>query len=267
MNARTARNLLRLYRPDADDDADRAFREAVKIAEKAPELHDGFERQVAFDRALVKRLEIPVPADAAAQLAGYREKFLAKRRRFRFSLRDPAVVAVGFSFLVLLGLLVWVFLGRINGFAGLPEAVALARSGDKAGAQQFDPLAAKAGTLGDWFILQGFEGFKTPAGFEDFDVVGVRLFNHETESIAAAAVPAPGLGDGRAFFYMFAGAPLGISVEPEGSWRIAEYGEGGEKRTLGIREKNGMCFMIASKGTRGEMERFIRTADGQVRSD
>ncbi len=267
MNARTARQLLRLYRPGGEDDGDREFRAAFKTAGKSAEVEAAFQRQIAFDCVAADRLESVIPEVGAEQLEGCREKFAVRRRRARFSIHDPAMLAVGFSTLVLVGLLVWVLLTRIGGFAGMDEAATLARTGDAAGAEEYDPLTAKAGTLDDWFLLQGFEGFKVPPGFEDFDVVGVRLFHHEAEPIAAVAVPIADLPDGRAFFYMFDSRPLGIMPEPEETWRMIDYGSPGAERVLAVRAKGGMTFMIASKGTRGDMERFLSAVEARPESN
>ena len=87
----------------------------------------------------------------------------------------------------------------------------------------------------DWFTLKGFDNFRVPREFAQFDVVGVRIFTVDNEPVAQVAVP-----ENFMYFYCFSAQPLGIKVVPEGSWRITES----DRSVLAIREENGLCFLV-----------------------
>jgi hypothetical protein len=142
--------------------------------------------------------------------------------------------------------LVWLLLGRGGTFPN--EALKIATTGAKATANQFDPVEEKAGALQDWFALKGFDNFQLPEEFAGFDVVGVRLFTVDNEPIAQVLVP-----QNTMYFYCFASQPFGIKLAPEKSWRITEA----DRSVYAIREENGMCFLIAFRGSEQEMKTLL----------
>jgi hypothetical protein len=251
MNARQARNVLRAYRPSGEDDHERDVREAVRIAGRTPALELDFHNQLAFDRALAARLEeTPLPPDLAAALAEPALRLESKRTR-RFTLRDPAMLAVGLAFLFLVGLLAWIFVGH-GSFAGMDEVADLVSKADGAGPEQFSEFDAKAGTLDDWFVMKDFDGFVVPPGMESAPVVGVRLFKFEDTPVAAAAIAQP-----RALLYVLDGTSLGISL-PEGRWNVSTYGGG--KRAFAARQIGNMiCILTLRAGGKPELEKYLAT--------
>ncbi len=257
MNAKRASQVLRCAGLHGEEHATRDLREALAEAEKSPELMAAYRNRVAFDRAVAGAMHFDVPETVATTLAGYGERFSERTAGFHLSIHSPAVLAVGASFLVLIALLVWIFVGNAGGFGGMREVTELALAGNKADVTQFDPLPAKASTLGDWFLLEGFEGFRVPEEFADADVVGVRLYQHEGEAVAAVAVP---LLDRKAFFYSFEAHPFGVSVTPEGAWRVVLFGPNDEN-VLAIREIGSKAFVVAFRGSKAEMEGVLGGSD------
>ncbi len=259
MNAKRARQILRCVGPSGEESATQPgtgdLREALAEGEKSPELAAEFRSQVAFDRQAAPAMHFDVPESVAVALAGYGERFTARRPRLRVAVHSPAVLAVGASFLVLIALLTWIVVGNAGGFAGMREVSELASAGNRADVNEFDPLQAEASTLGDWFLLQGFEGFRVPEEFAAVEAVGVRLYRHEGEAVAAVAVP---LLDRKAFFYSFDAHPLGVSVKPEGAWRVVAFGLNDEN-VLAICEFGSKAFVVAFRGTKGEMESLLRS--------
>jgi len=251
MNTKQARQYLLAYRPSGADDGDRSIRAAMKTAASTPELQAEFHNQLAFDRALAGRLDAIVPDDLAEPLTEAAARLLTKKHR-RLSLRDPAMLSVGLAFLVLIGLGVWIFLGKANSFAGMDEVTEMAQAGDKAQPSEFQELETKAGTLTDWFAMQDFDGFAVPPGMENAPVVGVRVFKYEDVPVATAAVARP-----RAFFYVFEAQPFGISL-PEGEWRMLEYGDK-TRRTLAIRQIGNMAFVVALRGSKADMQSYLNS--------
>ncbi len=259
MNLKRAKQVLRCAGPHSEEHARRELKEALAEAERSPELAGAYANQLAFDRAAAGAVRVEVPPGVATALTGYGERFSERRPAFRLSVHNPAAVAVGAAFLVLVCLLAWIFLANAGGFAGMREVTELALAGGRAEAGQFDPLEAKASALGDWFVLEGFDGFRVPEELAEYGAVGVRLYRHEGEAVASAAVP---IGGRRAFFYSFDAHPFGVSVTPEGAWRVAEFGPNDEF-VLGIREVGAKCFVVSFRGTRGEMEALLGGGGGE----
>ena len=252
MNARQARNVLRAYRPSGEDDHERDVRDAVKYAAKHPAIEADFHNQLAFDRALAVRLEeTPLPPDLVAALADPALRLEAKRGTRRFTLRDPAMLAVGLAFLFLVGLLAWIFVGH-GSFAGMDEVADLVSKADGAGPEQFSELQARADTLGDWFVMKDFDGFVVPPGMEPAPVIGVRLFKFEDTPVAVAAIAQP-----RALLYVLDGGSLGISL-PDGKWNISTYNAG--KRAFAARQIGNMiCILTLRTGAKAELEKYLAT--------
>lgn len=253
MNAKTARRVLRGCAWSGADDHEREIVAAMKRLGKDEAFHEEFERQKAFDKLLGDRLDEPAPEEIAPRLEELAAKLTAGGSR-RHSLGDPAMVAAGFAFLVLIGLVVWIVMGSGGIFGGMGEVEKLARTGDNAGIAQFEPVETAAGTLGDWFMMQGFDGFRVPQGFENAKVVGVRLFDYENEPVAVAAIASP-----RSFIYVFRAEPLGLSLK-EGEWRISTYNGG--KHVLAVTPIGANVFMTTMQGTEQEMGNYVRSVSG-----
>jgi len=202
------------------------------------------------DASVAKALRsLPLSDAARTQIGEGADALASKHEGPHLSVRNPATLAVGFGFLLLVAVLAWYFLGQAGIFPD--EAIKIATAGAKASPDRFDLVEEKAGALQDWFMLKGFDRFRVPPGFEKFDVVGVRIFKFENEPVAQAAVP-----ENTMYFFSFAAQPLGISVTPEKSWRITEA----DRSVLAIREENGICFLIAFRGTKQDMIRVLEGA-------
>jgi hypothetical protein len=215
----------------------------MAVAAKESSLGAELKEQTAFDRACSEELEsLSLDADSRSQIEKAARAFAAKRGGGRTQVGKHAAFAVGVGFLLLVGLLIWILLGRAGTFPS--EAIKIAAAGAKATPAQFDPVEEKAASLQDWFALKGFENFHIPPEFAHFDVVGVRIFTVENESVAQVAVPEKVM-----YFYSFPSQPFGIRVVPEGSWRITES----DRSVLGIREEKGMCFLVAFRGSKEDM--------------
>lgn len=254
MNEKRARRILRCTGPWHEETHGAKEAEVLEAAKSVPGLAAEFENQVAFDRAAAPAVEIEIPADSAALIAEYGRKFSEQKSGRRLSLRDPAMIAVAAAFVVLLGLVAWIYLANEGGFAGMREVKELVQVGNSADAAQYDPMEARTETLGDWFVLEGFDGFRVPEELENFDAVGVRLFQYEAVTVAAAAVPLDGR---RGFFYSFDAHALGVSIQPEGRWKLALYGPNDEM-VIAAREIGSKCFVVTFRGTKEEMGSFLR---------
>lgn len=211
------------------------------LADGNPETGD------SLDEKLHAALEAISPdEEAARQISDAVHALSTRHGGHRISARNPATLAVGLGFLLLIAVLTWHFLGEAGLFP--EEAVKIANMGAAARPDQFDPVDNDASQLRDWFMLKGFDNFQLPPGLESYHVVGVRLFKFENEAIAQAAI-----AENTMFFYAFAAHSLGIAVVPEKTWRITQA----DRWVLAIRQDKDFCFMIAFRGTKAEMERLL----------
>ncbi|MGH8046804.1 MAG: hypothetical protein ACREKL_06125 [Chthoniobacterales bacterium] len=255
MNARVARQVLRGYRPSGADDDEREVREALKIATRTPALQTEFQNQLAFDRELAGLLDAELPAELAAEIEGVATRLESERPR-RFNLRDPAMLTVGISFLVIVGLLAWVFMGKMSALTGMQDVIEMVQNGDKARADQFQPVETNAGALNDWFVMQSFDGFAVPAGMESAPVVGVRILKLDEAQVAVAAVTNP-----KSLCYVFEAAAFHISL-PERSWRIVKYGTK-DRRAFAITRLGAMAFVIVPREEGADaLQKYIDSLSG-----
>ena len=246
MSPKSARQFLAIQSPDPADT--REISRALGALAKSPVLHAEYEAQVAQDRAARSILaDVPIPQEAADVLGEQVTAISAARSKRRFIPRDPAMLAVGIGFLLLVAVLAWHFLGRAGIFP--EEALTIAAEGAKLRAEQFEVVEDKAGDLEDWFVLKGFDRFHVPAKFANYQAAGARIFKIENRPVAVLAIP-----ENYMFFLVFDPAPLGIEIRPEGSWQLTEFDY---KYAAAIREEKGMCFMVVIKGTSKELARLI----------
>jgi hypothetical protein len=196
---------------------------------------------------------LPLPAGAEEQIARAAVTLKGLGGEARHFVRNPATFAVGAGFLLLIAILVWNFLGRAGVFPD--EAIKIATTGAMASPEQFEAIEEKAAALQDWFLLKGNDSFRVPPGFENFVVAGVRTFKVENEPVAQAAAMEQ---DRTMYFYSFAAQPFGIDITPEKSWRITEA----DRSVLAIRESDGICFLIAFRGTKKDMQDLLEKNGG-----
>jgi len=246
MSPKSARQFLAIHPPDPPDS--RGMVRARDALAKSPVLLAEYGAQVALDKAVGSVLaDVAIPSAVLGDIGARSAAISAVRSRRRFNPRDPAMLAVAIGFLLLVAVLVWHFLGRAGVFP--EEALTIAAEGAKLREDQFEVVEDKAGALGDWFVLKGFDRFHVPTKFANYQVAGARIFKIENRPVAVLAVP-----ENHMFFLVFDPAPLGLEIHPEGSWRIAvDY-----KFAAAIREEKGLCFMVVViKGTKKDLSRLI----------
>lgn len=235
MNARSARKFLALHLEDPNESPPPALQKALKALGGSPDLAEDYKRQCEIDRQVSKLFADAIVPDPVEQTLATAVQTLPARR---FHPRDPAILAAAIGFLLLLGVLLWNFLGRPAAFP--PDAVEIAEKALEFEDEPFDPVGEPAGQVEDWFVMKGFDGFKVPE----------RLASHLAESggvlkilntpVAVVTVP---LRDAR--FLVFEAAPFGISL-PSGEWRTSRIDD---LHAAAIRQENGMCFMILRRGS------------------
>ena len=246
MSPKSARQFLAIQPPEFQNSRESSL--AREALQKSPALLAEFEAQSAVDHAGSAILaELEIPSEVLSDLDAQATEAAAERGRARLNPRDPALLAVGIGVLLLAALLTWHFLGRAGVFP--EEALTIAAEGAKLGTAQFEVTEEKAGALEDWFMLKGFDRFSVPPKFASYQAAGARVSKIEGQPVAVLAIP-----ENFMFFLVFDPAPLGIRIQPDGSWRLAEFDY---KYAAAIREDNGMCFMVVIKGSKKDLARII----------
>jgi len=163
------------------------------------------------------------------------------------AVKNPATIAVGAAFLILIAVVVWQITGKVGVFP--EEAIKIATEASRATQESFSPMDAKLSGLPDWFAMQGFEGFQIPPGLENLNAVGVRTFSYDGAAIAQVAVLN---NEKNLFLISFPAASFDIRSLPSQTWQVSSSG----RNAYAIREENRMCFLITFAGSEAEMKAF-----------
>lgn len=243
MNPRAARRFLATHLEDANDETPASVRKAVKSLAGSPELLADYERQAALDRQARRILvDAEIPGAVEHSLATAVEALPARR----LHPRDPAILAAGIGFLLLVALMVWNFLGRPAAFP--PDAAEIAEAVIEGDGESFDPVGEPAGEVDDWFLMKGFEGFKVPEHLEAHLAESGGVLKIQNQPVAVVSVPRRD-----AHFIVFEAEPFGISI-PEGEWRTARIDD---RYAAAVRQKDGVCFMILRKGSLASVQDLL----------
>ncbi len=162
--------------------------------------------------------------------------------------KNPAMWAVIVALVLLAGLVAWQLTGRAGVFPD--EALKILETARKSGPESFSPVEIKAGALPDWFAMQGIDGLSIPPALSGLDAVGVRVFQHEGETIAQMAILDQ---ERRLYLIAFPAAPFGIHGLPANGWQTATTG----RFVSAITERDGMCLAITFRGNEKDMKTFL----------
>jgi hypothetical protein len=245
MNPRAARRLLSTHLEDPNVAAPAAIQSALKDLEGSSDLLAEYNAQLDTDKQVQSLLaEVQVPDEAIAVLVG---KIKSTPTRY-FNPRDPAMLSVLIGFLLLIAVLTWNFLGRPAAFPS--DALGIAEEFLKPREQTFEAVGQPAGSLEDWFVLKGFDGFRVPSRLKNYIAAEAAILKLDNQMVAVVTVP-----EQNAQFLVFSGKPLGIEITPHGTWRSTQLDL---ENAIALREENGMCFMIIKRGSLENLEYFLR---------
>ena len=227
---------------------DRPMRSAVFRAGSS----DEFINQQNFDRAVAALVQaIPIPPETAEWFAA-KDLVFSSKWTWRKTVRNPAVLAIGAALVVIAGVLVLHFVGRLNDFPGSGTARKLLTIAGSTRSILLDPVNAEAGTLSDLFFMKhGLEHYDVPPEFADFGTIGCRVFEDE-ESRRIAQI---WVAEKRMQFFLFpaerdakTGAVLGFP-----GWRYVHQ----EGWVGAVAERNGICFMAALRGRESDLAPYL----------
>ncbi len=231
------------------------MRSALEAARTIPEAAASLSAQHRFDVALadlVRRIEIPKDAAEwfvnAALIKG-------AKRSWKKTARHPAILATALAVLVLAGIAIFLLVEHLQEFPGSAIAKKMLVVASNARHFQFDQVNTDAINLGDYFFMKfQLEHFDIPMQFADLRAREARVFDDEDGERVAQVVLAE---SGMQFFIYQAEAekegPVGNPTPSRLSWRYVEA----EGWTGAVRERDGVCFMIAMHGSENELRSYL----------
>jgi hypothetical protein len=159
------------------------------------------------------------------------------------------LLAVGVGLVATVCMVIFLVSDRLNSFDGADRVAELLDAANNLTGDEFEAVETRAGDLQDWFFLKhGLEHYAVPKQFANMKTVGCRVFKFNGATVAQIMAVA----DQEVLFYMFPSDDLGIKV-PSGKWEIVED----ESWVGGITGVNDICFLVAFKGRKPDMEKFL----------
>ena len=242
--------LMQCHCPGLPGTEDPRITKAVRMAEKDPALQGDLARQRAADeRRIAEIRQIAPPGPLVEKIA---EAHAAGERPLagKGALLQPVVLAIVIGALVLLGWAGWTLWDRSQSFPGKDSVMRMVEvNDDEATPAQMELKKEPAGALEDWFFDKGFEDYFLPAGFEKYEAAGARLFKQDGEPVAQVAIADPGM-----VFYSFKADDFGVTLPANDEWRLFKDGDW----IAAVQRHGEDCFMVAFRGSWGEMEAFLK---------
>lgn len=236
-------------------DTDRRMRSAVLRARRNKGAAKEFECQQAFDKAVSALVqETPVSAEIAEWFRN--EKLIPQSKRtWRKTARNPAVLSVALALAVIVGVIVFIVMERMNEFPGSGTARKMLTIASATRAAQLDPVEAEAGSLGDFFFMKyRLEHYDVAPEFAHLRTSACKVFDDdEGHRIAQISVP-----EKRMQFFLFPAERNPKDSQPmqfEG-WRYLQH----EGWTGAVQVKDGVCFMAALRGQERDLAPYLSKA-------
>ena len=245
--SRRRRDLLNCAPTSEERVRDRPMRAVIFRAGKSSE----FVNQQNFDRAVAELVRaIPIPPETAEWFST--DLISPSKWTWKKTVRNPAVLAIGIALVVIAGVLVFQFVGRLNDFPGSATARKLLTIAGSTRSVRLDPVSADAGTLSDLFFMKhGLEHYDVPAEFADFRTIGCRVFEDDQSQRVAQIWVA----EKRIQFFLFPAerdVKTGAVLRFPG-WRYVHQ----EGWVAAVTEHNGVCFMAALPGREKDLAPYI----------
>ena len=232
---------------------DRAMRSALETARTIPEAAASLTTQQQFDQALAKLArQIDIPKSAEEWFVNV-ALIKGARRSWKKTARHPAMLATALAVLVMAGVSVYFLVERLQEFPGSATAKKLLVVANNSRRTQFEALNTDAINLGDYFFMKfQLEHCDVPMSLADLRATGTRVFDDEDgHRIAQVKLAEAGL---QFFFYREEGA--GNRPEPAAKRPAWGYLES-EGWAGAVQEREGVCFMVAMKGSREDLEPYL----------
>ena len=175
----------------------------------------------------------------------------APKTGLRGLILQPAVLAIAFALIVVVGVLIYMAKTRMGDFPGKDDLIAFVEDAGSVKGAEFESITpTDAGKLDDWFVMKGFEGFSIPTELRAAKAVGCRLGKHDEVLVAQVA-----LDKRNALLLVCRNADLKLGggesrwypAFQQDEWAVAVY-----------RGKESVCVLMF-KGDSDEMPKFLET--------
>ena len=254
MNPQTAETLLRCYRPGKP--ADSKTEKAMRLAEEDPELGKILRAQIEFDEQIIDAIHFIKPPDNLRQkLSDLSVK--PEKTRLGKQVINPAVLTALLGIIVILGIVVFFVFERIDKFPGREAVENMLNSAGKMSGTELETVSTTAGQAGDWFYMRGYDGFEAPAELTELPVIGSRVFRIDGRTVAQILI---GTGDQvkvnpPCLIFQFHASEFGVQLPPDGDWKVVTE----DDWAGAIRQHGDHCFLVTFRGTKVEMQDFLRS--------
>jgi hypothetical protein len=245
MKAEEAEILIQAYRPGMATDS--RTQKAVDYSESHDTLKARLAEQKQFDAHIGEIIRCIYPPE------NLREKLAALsagRTARPGSLRHHAILPVLAGVLVLVGIGIFFYLQNATKFEGREAVEQLIEETYGTAGGELEPVSSRAGQLGDWFYMRGFEGYALPRELAVLPAVGSRVAAVDGRSVAQVAVDQHHL-----VVHVFDAAKFGVGLESGGPWRVFTH----EGWAAAVRREGPTCYLLTIHGSASEMNEIVKT--------
>ena len=242
---------------------DRRMRVAVLRARRNKALAAEFNQQQAFDKAMAALVqETPVSAEIAEWFRNEKLIPQSKRRTWRKTVRNPAVLSIALALAVIAGVIVFIVMERMKEFPGSSTARKMLAVAASTRSSVLDVVEADAGSLGDLFFMKyRLEHYDVPPEFAQLRTLACRVFDDdEGHRVAQIMVPTKHFQ-----FFLFPAERNPKDGKPRefSGWRYVEQ----EGWTGAVQARAGVCFMAALRGEEKDFAPYLSTATAEPTKD
>ena len=246
MNVRTAEKLLACHREGIRPEA--SVQRALKMSESDGQMREMLKANAAFDAQIVGAIHVIKPPESL------RKKIAegVEPKKLRKHALHPAILCAMAGVLLGLGFLVWLEMESRAGFPGKENADRMLEQLNRMTGVELEMKTGTVGGLADWFMLRGFDEMALPPDVAKLPATGARTFQSAGHPVGQVAIG----GDQHAsILNVFRASDFGIELEDGADWRIFAQAEW----AAAIRQRGGVCTMLAFRGTVEEMKAFVLT--------
>jgi hypothetical protein len=177
------------------------------------------------------------------------------RRTWKSIATNPAILAIAIAVVVIATVFAFRVMERMSDFPGADTARKLLTTAASTRPIMLDPIKTDAGALGDLFFMKHrLNHYDVPPEFSDLKTLGSRVFDDE-EGHRVAQI---WVVEKRMQFFLFPTErdPKNGAVREFSDWRYVEQ----EGWTGVVKQKDGVCFMAALRGTEKELRPYLSKA-------
>lgn len=245
MKAEEAEILMQAWRPGKANDS--RTQKAVDYATGHDTLRARLDEQRHFDEHIGEIIRcIQPPEDLRKKLAALNSERPAKRAHFSYLAMLPVLAGV----LVLIGIAVFFQMRSSTHFEGREAVENLIEETASMSGVELEPVESKAGQLGDWFYMRGFESFTLPPDLAALPAAGSRVAALNGHSVAQVAV-----ADHQLLVQVFDASKFGVGLPPGGPWQIFSH----EGWVAAVRRQGANCYLLTKRGSEAQMQELLNS--------